>query len=236
MAILLGALALLLVLGGVIIHFSFSQTPTTSGAPKNLSSTSVQNQKVKDYQKLYLQATSGSPVIDDPLNAPNSLGWLVDEKCHFSGGALHLQSGPVVCSATNFEASDFAYQVQVTINAGKRVGNSVPGAGIVFRFNPIGTYYLEVGADGSCELGALKTSPGKTPLVLLHTCPALHTGYHQKNLLTAIMRGPDIYVYINKQFVGTSSDGTYGSGLVGVFAVGTASDAAFQNAQIWNLR
>jgi hypothetical protein len=55
--------------------------------------------------------------------------------------------------------------------------------------------------------------------------------------LTVIAQGNNIYLYINKQFVGSASDGTYGSGEIGFFASDTnnATDVAFSNARVWAL-
>jgi serine/threonine protein kinase len=239
MSILLGIVALL-VLGGVIVHLFSSQTSTIPVVQKDLSSSS-QKQGVQDYQKLYLQATSGLPIIEDPLTMPDGLDWLKSARqaCHFSGGALHLQLRPGrnadACLTTNFGASDYAYQVKMTLNVGKKVANKVPAAGIFFRYGAIGTYFMDVTVDGSCEFGTAKILSGLSYLIRRSGCPAPHTGYHQANLLTVIARGPNIYLYVNKQFVGSRSDSSFTSGQVGVFAAYGALDTSFQDARVWNL-
>jgi hypothetical protein len=86
----------------------------------------------------YTQATSGTPVLDDPLN-DNSKGNIWDENkyCVFSDGAYHVKYGQPdnfqVCYAQPIY-NNFAFQVQMTIFKG------IYG-GIVFRANqenPVG--------------------------------------------------------------------------------------------------
>ena len=59
----------------------------------------------------------------------------------------------------------------------------------------------------------------------------------QTNLLTIIARNSSIYVYINKQYVGNITDGTYKSGQIGFFAEDhtNPTEVAFNNAQVWQL-
>jgi serine/threonine protein kinase len=239
--IVFGLLALLLVLGGVVVHFSPAQTSAIPVGQKSPFASLAQKQGEATYQRLYLQATSGTPIIEDPLTGPDSLDWLLaDPKyCHFSAGALHLELTPQhnadFCSASNFTISDFAYQVQMTFNAGEVLKKETPTAGLVFRYSGTGTYFWDATVDGSCEFGAAKILGGLDYLIPRRACPALHTGYHQTNLLTVIARGSNIYLYVNKQFFGSYSDGTFTSGLVGMIAYDGAFDTSFQDARVWDL-
>jgi hypothetical protein len=57
------------------------------------------------------------------------------------------------------------------------------------------------------------------------------------NLLTVIMRGSNIYLYANKQFLTMVSDSTFTGGYFGLYADTDAytnsADVAFTNETIW---
>lgn len=228
--ILFTALSLLLLIGGAITCLlAYFFAPTLIHTSQN-----------QNYQKLYLQATSGQPTIEDPLRTQNSLDWI--GKCSFRDGSMHMPPGDQ-CIAANFAGSNFAYQVEVTVNAEKQGVDQVPGAFLAFRYSRgttrAGTYYLDTYVNGNCGLGMRKEVPGSqavmTYLIPIQICPSIHTGYHQSNLLTVIVQGTAIYAYINKQFVGTANDDTFSSGWIGMAADGAALDTEFKDVRIWNL-
>ena len=63
------------------------------------------------------------------------------------------------------------------------------------------------------------------------------SGLNQANTIALVARGNNLYFYINNQFVDTASDGTFTSGKIGVFGEDSTNptDAAFTNAQVWQL-
>jgi len=69
------------------------------------------------------------------------------------------------------------------------------------------------------------------------TTSTIKTGLGQLNTLTVIAKGSTIYFYINKQYVGSATDNTYSSGMLGVFAADDTAntDVSFSNAQVWAL-
>src|SRR5438067_805413 len=81
-------------------------------------------------QQLYSRATSGTPVIDDPLSSANGSIWYhyntADNSCAFTGGAYHIkvysQGGNNTCFAINSEFKNLAFQVQMTIIKGDAGG------------------------------------------------------------------------------------------------------------------
>ncbi|MDQ2715248.1 MAG: hypothetical protein M3Z08_10105 [Chloroflexota bacterium] len=189
---------------------------------------------------IYTQATSSRPALDDPLAGQDGNNWdqgqaTGGEGCFFAGGALHvsIQSSnsylPCMANATNFR--NFAFQVQAKILTGDQ-------AGLIFRGNNSTNkfYLVDIGRDGSCSL--LFTQNNGHSMVLAETpTTVVKTGLNQVNLITVIARGSTMSIYINKQFVLTTSDSTYASGQIGVFAAdGTRpTEAIFTHAQVWAL-
>ncbi len=101
-------------------------------------------------------------------------------------------------------------------------------------------YYFRLSTDGTV-LGRRVTVDAQntanyTPLFAGRSA-AVNTGNNQFNTITVIMRGSDMSMYINQQFVFKASDRAYKSGAVGVFADSDASSSeiVFRNAQVWKL-
>lgn len=189
---------------------------------------------------IYTRATSGRPVLDDPLAGQDGNNWDQGQAsggggCFFAGGALHvsIQSSnfylPCMANATNF--SNFAFQIQAKILTGSH-------AGLIFRGNNNTNkfYLVDIGRDGSCTLFFTKNS-GRSMALADTPTTVVKTGLNQVNLITVIARGSTISIYINKQFVFTISDSTYISGQIGVFAAADnqPTEASFTHAQVWAL-
>ena len=67
---------------------------------------------------------------------------------------------------------------------------------------------------------------------------AIKTGLNQLNLISVMLRGDEIDLFINKQLVTSLHDQTYPAGAIGLFADNTmniSTDTAFSNVQVWNL-
>ncbi len=245
--IALVALVLLLIIGGGLAY-------VLSGAKK---ATGVKTEKIantaQSMQALYTSATSGEPQIDDPLSAESPFGWsfLSNGNCVFKGGALHaLHSGETLCVTEATNLNNFAYQAEMTIIQGA-------GGGLIFRENLQpnqigigGDYYVTVTTQGQLVLSQLTVAyvnkqifPAGShlqDLIAPSYTSAIKPGLGQTNLLTVITRGPSIYLYINKRFVGSAQDSTLLSGTIGMFggsstADGKAVDVAFRNLKVWAL-
>jgi len=191
-------------------------------------------------QNIYNQATGGNPLLNEALNGQDSLNWdqypaVGGGGCGFSGGALHAnvpQKGyyvPCFAQASNF--SNFTLQVQMTIVQGD-------AGGVVFRANSASSkfYIFAVGRDGSYTLLISLDDKHSNPLTYGNS-RAINTNLNQTNLLTIIARGSNIYLYVNKQYVGSVSDSTYSSGQIGLFGADNTNptDVAFGHIQIWQL-
>ncbi len=191
-------------------------------------------------QSIYTSSTSGTPVLNSSLAFQDGNGWdLYDAVggggCHFSGGALHSsifqKNFYVPCFAQTTNFGNFAFQVLMTITQGDE-------GGLIFRANDIASrfYYFRVARDGTYGLNISKDEKNSTPLIEDNNS-AIKTALGQPNLLTVVAQGSNIYLYINKQFVGSTNDNRYGAGKIGIFAGnnGNATDVAFTNAQVWTL-
>ena len=191
-------------------------------------------------QSIYTQATSGNPAITSSLSGNTGNNWDIDQAqggggCAFTGGSYHASlyaKGfyfPCIAQNTNF--SNLAFQVQMKITRGDY-------GGLVFRANSAAVkfYNFRVGQDGSYNLFVSQDSTHGNDL-LFGNSPAIKKNVGQTNLITVIARGSNIYFYVNKQYVGSVSDGTYKSGQIGFFAEDRTNptDVAFSSLQVWQL-
>ncbi|GCE19644.1 family 16 glycoside hydrolase [Dictyobacter kobayashii] len=191
-------------------------------------------------KNIYVQSTSGQPVIDSSLLVQTSQKWDIYPTkdgggCAFTDGALHssvFQNGfyaPCIAHATHFQ--NFALEVQMTILQGDE-------GGIIFRSNnhDKNFYSFRLKTDGTYGL-ILTRNDGHTIPLVYDKSKLIRTGADQTNTLTIIARGDNIYLYINKQYVGSASDDTYEAGTIGVIALALnhGTTVAFNNLRVWQL-
>jgi hypothetical protein len=187
-------------------------------------------------QDIYTRATSGTPVINDPLDVQQGSSWLQmvtsHFSCAFSGGAYHIrfqeQMGNADSIAFNSLFNDLAFQVQVKIIAGA-------AGGLLFRVSNTDAYLFYIDPHATFYLVIIKN---KVPSLLTDgRNAAINSGLNQPNLLTVVAQGNHIYLYVNKQPVAHVTNGVIGSGQVALFAgnISGPTDVAFNNAQIWAL-
>ena len=197
------------------------------------------------FQGILTTATSGTSVLNDALNAQSGNSWdilapansSVGGSCQFTNGAYHSNMPTKgyfqPCYAGNPTYTNFAFQVQMTITQGDE-------GGILFRADPNNSkyYLLRINTNGTYDLFLYKSSQSSSAQRLFsNTAQSFKTGTGQANIITLVARGNNLYFYINSQFVDSASDGTFTSGKIGVFGEdGTnPTDAAFANAQVWQL-
>jgi hypothetical protein len=191
---------------------------------------------------LYVQATSGNPVINDALQAQSSSNWaegLADggnTSCGFAGGVYHVKVAAGYlrncnASATNF--SNLAFQVEMSVISGHSGGlfmrADTNGSGYYFRISTDGTYWGK-------SVQNKQNAEDFTSLFAGHTA-AVKTGNNQFNQITVIAQGSELVMYVNQQFIAQISDDTYKSGQIGVYADSDASgsEIVFRNVQVWKL-
>ncbi|HTK08102.1 MAG TPA: hypothetical protein VL485_13105 [Ktedonobacteraceae bacterium] len=222
-----------------------SATASANAAQAQATATQVQataavQATVTAEQTIYKQATAGAPTFSSPLTAQDNSKWDLYTAeggggCAFTNNALHASVDRtdyyVPCFALNSSFSDFAFQVQMTIVKGDE-------GGLLFRGNSTASqYYLfRIGQNGSYGLYLSQDDTHSSTLASA-TSTDIKKGVGQVNLLTVIAKGNDIYLYVNQQYITHVTDASYAKGQLGVFGSngGNPTDAAFSNAQVWQL-
>ncbi len=202
----------------------------------NATSTATANSP----QNIYNLITSKNPSFTDPLDGQHSGLWGKygngSSSCAFSGDAYHIQIAAkdffYSCPSTGGNFTNCIFQVQMRIIKGL-------GAGIIFRStnSVFASYIYTISYIGLYGLD-VNTSLQQGSVLAFGRSSAIKTGFNQLNLISVLLRGNEIDLFINKQFVTSVYDHTHSSGALGLFAVNTthiATDAAFSNVQFWNL-
>lgn len=191
-------------------------------------------------QKLYAQATSGTPALSDSLSSQT--GHLWDESdtssgsCKFTNGDYHSLMPTATffqpCYAENSNFSNFTFQVDMAIIHGDE-------GGILFRSDNVNNkfYLFQIDIHGNYTLYLYINSHGSQAMRLLHGSTNFMKGLNQLNEITLVAQGKQFSFYLNKHFLAETNDATYASGKIGVFAesITQATDVAFTNAKVWTL-
>ncbi|GCE13939.1 family 16 glycoside hydrolase [Tengunoibacter tsumagoiensis] len=194
-------------------------------------------------QAIYTQATSGTPLLTSTLAEQGTANWDTYSAqegggCSFSDGAFHaailgkgfylscFAQGKALADLTNF-----ALEVQL---------NPIQGdaGGVIFRANDQThtSYMFRLTHDGYFSLDA-RTDPSHGTALAYEKNPLVSFAPGKKLTLTIIAQGSNIYLYINKQLVGSVNDTTYSTGKIGFFASDTTNptEMAFSNLRVWKL-
>ncbi len=185
----------------------------------------------------YNQVTSGTPTINDPLQAQDSNNWDEVQNCAFAGGIYHVKVAagyfrPCLAEATNF--GNLAFQIEMRIVSGH-------SGGLILRSDANGSgYYFRISTDGTFLVRGVvlhTQQPSVYTPLFAGQSPAVKTGNDQFNRLTVIAQGSEMDMFINGLPAAKINDGTYTSGRIGVFTDSDASGAEilFRNAQVWKL-
>lgn len=220
------SLLVIIVLVFLLIHNSIPQTPL------NQFGTS-------DPQAIYTQVTTKVPVVNDAFTSKTSGNWAPASagSCTVRGNSLHVtapQGNNVLCASTTLSVSNFACQVQITLTQGDTVG-------LLFRANQTSkkSYVIELTSQGTYLLGTGQSGTTTFTILAEGISSMINGGNGQANLLTIIALGSILYLYVNKQFIISTSDPSSSSGLVGVASGGSltniAVDATFSHFQVWKL-
>src|SRR5258708_3996680 len=187
--------------------------------------------------QLYTRATSGTPLIDDPLNDPATSNWFnITEarvSCDYVDGVYHIRLSlsfqSVTCPMAEGLFTNYAFQVQMTFIA--------PGeGGLMFNNDGKAAYIFGVDPNGDYGLDILKT--GASTNLLNGSNAALNTGINTMTLLTVLAFDGQIYLYANRQLLGHKADSTSINGQIGLFARNApdhVTDIIFNNVKVWSL-
>ncbi|MBA2677649.1 MAG: zinc ribbon domain-containing protein [Ktedonobacteraceae bacterium] len=246
--LLLAALAVVIVVGSGLLYYTqvFRPAQLLAQATAAVDATATgwayatATRQAITPQMIYQQATHGTPALNDSLSSRESSYWRALQRnigsCAFAGGTYHVlisrKNSFFFCAAWPV-FNNFAYQVQMTIVKGD-------GGGIVFRANPVAStcYLFTVSQDGHYTLNLfVDNNPDHIQPLTGSDSPVIHSGLHQSNLLTVIVRGGSTYLYINTQYIATVSDDTFTTGNVGVASVDYSHppEVTFSHAQVWSL-
>ncbi|MBV9228188.1 MAG: zinc ribbon domain-containing protein [Chloroflexi bacterium] len=252
MVLLVGVVVLLIAGSGVIyyaviyqpnqLHAQASATALVQSQVQSTATMHAQQATRTAYantpQGMYSVITSGTPVLNDALSQNDSNNWSEGSNgtssCVFTGGAYHVSvekpNNAGGCYTQAAKYGNFAYQVEMTLIRGVSGGiffraDAVTAANYVVIFGSDGTYTLTLWKDNT-HSSALKTG----------TAAGFKTGFNQANLIAVIARGSNIYLYVNKQYIASVTDGTLSSGIIGMGVDSNAqlTEAAFRNLQVWN--
>lgn len=248
---LMAALALILITGvggGLLLFTNHLRTPAlqTTGtqiSQNKLTSTGVQTPTTP--LAIYLQATSSTPIIDDPLNDASTSTWrnsahpTADGHCAFSTDGYHIVDAKSqtfhFCSSVGSYLVNFAFQVQMTILRGdaggvifRRTDQANLSSLYQFRIDQYGRYglYLHTGSTSS-----------DIKILIEGSSNAINAGLDQVNVITVIASGSTIYMYVNGLFVANVKDSALSGGQIGLTAsdYSNSTEVVFQDAKVWTI-
>lgn len=240
-------LTLLVIFGSMfIILYATSVRPTelniqATAIVNTLLTQQAQATATNSPQFVYNRLTSKFPSINAPLDVPGA-GWVIGKQgnssCTFAHGSYHVLVGNThqvfLCQEEGNIVNNFVFQVQMAIIHGSTGGilfrgTSRQGSGYLFTITSNRFYAVSTIIDNMTN-GHI--------LAFGHST-ALFAGLNQSNTLTIIARGKYLSFYINQKFVNSSIDSTFSAGVIGMIAARvqyhTATDVAFNNAQLWIL-
>jgi hypothetical protein len=163
---------------------------------------------------------------DSLATSGSTTGWSLDSACAFKPDGLHV-IGLVIC----FAPPDALADGTVTVTVKQVSGATNKLSGIVFRRLSTGSYYLTQ-IDGLGHWSLDKVVNGThTSLIPQQSSPAIRMGTGVTNTLTVQMVGGRFTIGANGTPLGSATDATFASGLIGL--VGDAeSEVAFTNLTI----
>ncbi len=187
----------------------------------------------------------GIAVLNDPME-DDSKGYSWNPPnyryCNFQGDALHVHVFGDISDAAHFHPcigktpifSDFAFQINMTIVRGDC-------GGVVFRSNDPLLYYFYICQNGYYGLVRYvdNNDPSKNLILRDAFSPQIKVGLGQTNMITVLVRGHYIYLYVNKIQIDTAYDTSYNKGEIGVLAKAfdtyRPTEVVFRDAIVWKL-
>jgi hypothetical protein len=184
----------------------------------------------KTPQQIYQGVTALTPELTTPITPTDAANWQITQgnnaSCGFQNGAYTVSTATTntfqPCAGLSTAGHNFAYQVDMTITQGDSggiIGRAAGSDGLRFR----------VGSDGTFDL-----VNGQTTLIPPTSSSAIKQGKQTNTLLMAV-EDKDIYLYVNGQYLGHTSDTFTGGGHFGFMAVnfGHATSVSYRNVKIW---
>ncbi len=209
---------LIIVLPMTYIYYAFATAHQQGNQPASLTATSqaismstrtANNTATNDVSA----ATSGTPIIADPLLSNMNGRWTQDAThCVFNGNAYQVNVVKAnylqPCALLAQTATNVTAQVDTILLAGSSIG-------MLLRSNGEQFYDFEITSDGKFFFRRHDNGAGSDyiPLIAPTSSNTIHP-VSAKNTLTVIANNGDFKLFINGSFVAESHDGTYASGQV----------------------
>jgi hypothetical protein len=247
--ILISAIALILVLGGIAFGFvSYNNTQqsnanATATAQANSTATARANASATAQAALTATAVasnypfSANLKLSDPLvNNSKGSGWQEDNFCKFQGNAYHATDAQAntftSCSAIKTNFSNFTFEVEAVLNSGDAIGITFRGNADKSQF-----YRLAIYTDGSYAVYLYVDNTGTNSRKLINGNITPTPDLTSTNFLSVVARGSSMTIYFNKTEVTNFTDPTYSSGQIGVAAtdLSKSADAVYTNLNVWAL-
>ncbi len=259
MAVIIVALVLVIIGGGVALYFTRFQSQnlanngnvTTATVAHASSTPATTPAGTQPSTPGATQLSSGNPYtnagtlrFNDALT-DNSHGnaWMegtnsAGATCAFSGGvyqSIEPNTGffhSCMEQATTF--TNFVFEVRETMVSGDYEG-------IVFRVNPNNRnqyYFFAIYTDGTYDLKLSTDANWNNASDLAKSSsPAILTSANQTNVIAVVADFGNLALYVNGTQVASVSDSTLSSGLLGMFAGNETNSAVadFQDARVWQL-
>ena len=234
--LILAAIVLLLVFGSVFVGIRIGQSHSASAPARVIPITSP---TADSNQLLYQRVTSQNPSFVDSLQDATLSTWSVFEKptygCELKSDGLHVHIKDTdhfgYCTSGRGIFKNFAFQVEMKIMSGS-------AGGVTFRGDTQAgnLYHFRVSSEGRYLINT-EQNHKEGPNLAAGTISSFSAGFGQKNTLTVIAQGSQIYFYSNQKFLTRIQDSTYASGYLGVAASDSTAPAevVYINAQIWIL-
>lgn len=231
--LLLGLLTALLIFGGVFAGVSIGQAH--SGTAQRQTTVSPTATLAPD--QLYKQATSQIPTFAETLQNPATSSWSVLDNptysCKIQADGLHVAIQDLqhfaYCTSGLGTFINVAFQVDMKVLTGD-------GGGLILRGDTTAgnLYYFHIFPSGLYRIYKGQNHRLFDPL---SNGSASSFVAGQKNTVTAIAQGNQMYFYINQKFLTMVQDSAYTSGDIGVSSASstTAAEVVYTNAEIWRL-
>ncbi|MBO0796423.1 MAG: hypothetical protein J2P36_36500, partial [Ktedonobacteraceae bacterium] len=230
-------------LGTTQANINATATAMGNNAAMATASSEAATATASAFSDMLTRATSGKPVLDDPLSDNSGPGkWdegspSTNTGCTFQG-LYNVQEAtqgylqPCIAEASNF--SDFSYQISLSITQGYQ-----GRAGLLFHVDSSkkAFYFFHIGTDNTYALD-LYQGTGKVDTLSRGLSYTISAGLNQSNQLAVIAHDTTYDLFINGGYVASVTDGTLGAGKVGVAVIdnGTPVTAQFSDAKVWQGR
>ena len=259
-AVVLAVIALAIILAGLggffIYHNNQVQvaqnntnaTATARTQANNTNATATASVQAQATQNVSLTATAmvtshyppfTNLAFSDPFTSSSDSQWDASSACKPGSNGYQVSVAQVGtfqwCRKLSSTYSDFAFQVNMTIQSGD-------GGGMVFRAVDNNNFYvMMVCADGTYDAGLFKNgnSNWATPVTQRSSSPAIHQGSGQQNIVAIVVQGNTFNLYVNgfSKIVDTFTDSsnTFSQGSIALLAndFTNPTSVVYTNAVVW---